>query len=186
MPTTQTQQIEEPTVRLSRRHNIKVHSDMETTFYSDLNESETMRTIETNRFRVEFLANTCKHLKLGWLLTEAEVSDNGHLTIKQSCRYGQGDVQKHGSQQVIEWINEDRRHMADIIASYMGLAATPRIFNAEVRVVHKQSSAVLGQDSLCSCIYDSYEAFCCGGGYASDMVAVVVEQAREAIHDMQL
>jgi len=76
--------------------------------------------------------------------------------------------------------------MADIIASYMGVTATPRIFNAEVRVVHKKSGAVLGQDSLCSCIYDSYEDFYRGGDYASDMVAVAVEQARDAIHDMQL
>jgi len=186
MPTTQTQKIEEPTVRLSRRHNIKVHGDMETAFYSDLNQSEVMRTIETDRFRVEFVANTCKQLELDWLLTEAKVSNSGHLTIKRSCRYTQGDVRKHGSEQVIEWINMDRKHMANLIASYMGLAATPRIFNAEVRVVHKESGAVLGQDSLCSCIYDSYEAFYRGGGYASDMVAVAVGQARDAIHDMQL
>jgi len=58
MPTTQTQKIEEPIVRLYRRHNIKVHGDMETAFYSDLNQSEIMRTIETDRFRIEFVAHT--------------------------------------------------------------------------------------------------------------------------------
>jgi len=179
-----TAEIQSPLVCIARDHNIRIDNDMETAYYNHLDESEVMREIETDRFIVRFTAKTERHLDLSWLLTKAFIRDGGGLVIRESQRYGQREVDEYGEEQVIEWINEDRREMAEIIRSYVGLSDDAQIFVAVVEVIHKASGAVLGSDRLGGCIYNSYEEFCQGGGYASDLVHHAVKQAREAIADL--
>jgi len=183
-----TLEIERPTVQSTHRtDSITIHNEMNTTFINSAGKAETMRTIETERFRVEFIACTPYELRLDWLHTKAFIRDGGGLVIRESQRYGQREVDEYGEEQVIEWINEDRREMAKIIREYIG-AGSPNteVFNAKIRVVHKTSDAVLGCDTLHQCIYNSYEEFCRGGGYASDMVGEAIKQARAAIADLSL
>jgi len=182
MPTTL--ELETPTVEIARGHSLRIDGDTEPRFYNDLEQSAVIRTIETDCFEVRFIAETPRDLDLSCLITKAHV-DQGTLFIDESSRYSKATVEKHGADQVIEWINEDRRHMAEVIRSYTGLSDEVAVFDARVQVVHKDSEAVLGEDTLGGCIYDSFEDFCQGGGYASDMVAVAIEQARNTIHDMQ-
>lgn len=182
-----TLEIERPTVRLSRMDALTIDNNVNTTFINSAGREEVMRTIETERFRVEFIASTPYELRLDWLHTKAFIRDGGGLVIRESSRYGPREIREYGEAKVIEWINEDRREMAKIIREYIG-AGSPNteVFDAEVRVVHKASGAVLGCDTLHQCIYNSYEEFCRGGGYASDMVGEAIKQARAAIADLSL
>jgi hypothetical protein len=182
-----TLEIERPTVRISRMDSLAIDNNVNTTFINSAGREEAMRTIETERFRVEFIASTPHELNLDWLHTKAFIRDGGGLCIMDSMRYGDREIEEYGEAKVIEWINEDRREMAQIIREYIG-AGSPNteVFDAEVRVVHKKSGAVLGSDSLHQCIYNSYEEFCRGGGYASDMVGEAIKQARDAIADLSL
>lgn len=179
-----TLELETPRIKVARGHSIRIDNNMETSFHSDLRGEEIMRRIETERFEVRFTAEACRYLDLSWLHTKAFIRDGGGLCIRESCRYGSAEIEEYGEGQVVEWINEDRRLMARIIRSYVGLSDEVRVFEARVDVIHKPSGAVLGTDTLGECIYDSYEEFCRGGGYASDMVGETVVQARDAIHDL--
>jgi len=176
--------IKRPLVKIAPGHNIRIDNNMETTFHKDLRGETIMRRVETGRFEVRFTAKTCAHLHLDWLHTKAFIRDGGGLVILESSRYSQPCIEDYGDEQVIEWINQDREEMAKIIRSYVGISNEVRIFDARVEVVHKASGAVLGAAALGGCIYDSYEEFCRGGGYASDLVAEAVSEARDAIHDL--
>jgi len=178
--------LKRPLINVARGHNIRIDNKLNTTFTSNLREETIMRRIETERFEIRFTAETCRDLDLSWLLTKAYIPQGGGLRIMDSCRYTQNTVEECGAEYVIEKINEDRERMAEIIRSYLGVSDEWRVFEARVEVIHKSSDAVLGCDTLHQCIYNSYEEFCRGGGYASDMVGEAIKQARDAIADLSL
>ena len=153
-------------------------------WYSDLEDETVMRTIETDRFRVEFVAHQERDLDLSWLHTKARVTDDGELVIEKSMRYDEGEIERFGAEKVVQWINEDHKEMHDIVSAYLGLSDRPRVFRAEVRVVHKRSGAVLGNDFLSNCIYETYDDFARTPGYAYDLVQTAVYEARESIADL--
>ena len=153
-------------------------------WYSDLEDETVMRVITTDRFRVEFVAHQERDLDLSWLHTKAHVTDDGELVIEESMRYDEGEIERFGADKVIQWINEDHKEMHDIARAYVGLSDRPRVFVAEVRVVHKRSGAVLGNDFLGNCIYDTYDDFTRKPGYAYDLVRAAVREARESIADL--
>lgn len=175
--------LREPTVKIDRDWTVRINGDTNARFRNELTERDVMRTIETDRFTVRFLAETCSDLDLSWLVTKARV-EGGRLVIEESSRYTSKTVDKYGSEKVIQWINGDREHMAEVIRSYVGLSDEVAVFDARIQVVHNESGAVLGERTLGQCIYDSYEDFCQGGGYASDLVSEAISEARDALHDL--
>jgi hypothetical protein len=176
----------EPTVAYNRSESRAVFGNSApAAWWNDHVETWTIHRREIGRFRVELIAKTPRELDLSWLVTSAH-RDGDRLRIVDSCRYTNADVQEYGADTVTRWINEDRRHMAEIVRSYLGMQETPRVFVASARVVLMNHDIELGQSSrLYGCIYDSWADFVGyeegrtpWNGYAGDLVAEAMADAR--------
>jgi hypothetical protein len=181
------EKLETFSVQTGRSAFFRVNDDASYTLESRLDREEVMRSISVGDFTVNFIARATSYLELGWLYTRAEVFGSGDdlgVRIYDSARYSQGDVEKYGPRQVIRWINEDRRELAKIGASFAGVRSVPKIFDAIVEVRREQLGAI-GSDRLHGCIYDSYETFCRGGGYASDLASSAIAEAREKLSSIK-
>jgi len=185
-----TDRLEQFRIRTGRGQNDNVEVS-DTAMYQlsrSFQDEQIYRTIKTDRFTVEFAAQDTLSLHLDWLYTKARLTntENGPiLQIIESGRYGQKDIEQHGHEQVIQWVNEDRRELAEIMEAYCSYRSSPVIFNPVVSIFHHQIGLV-GQAQMHECIYDSYEEFFNDrSGYVYDLFRKALSNARSHIAEIR-
>jgi hypothetical protein len=173
--------LEEFKIQVGRSQTVTVADGADYKLYSNADQKEVMRQIQTEKFTVRWIARTCRQLHLDWLYTKARVSGSEEdltVIIDESCRYFTSDAQEHGPRQVIRWINEDRRKLGKIMEAYCYHRSDTQVFDAECRII-RDKLGVVGQATLGECIYDSYEDFM--GCYGQDLLRQAAGNARETV-----
>lgn len=183
-----TDRLEEFKIQVGRSDFVEISNDVARShgfeFHSSYDDEEVVRTIETDKFQVNFIASHPRYLELNWLYTEAHFDLNGNLVIDSSARYNQSLVDEKGQDTIVRYINEDRRELGRIAESYCSFRRSPKVFNARVEVV-RDKLGVVGRDTLAQCIYDSYEDLFFWDGYGEDLLRTAISKARDTVHDLK-
>lgn len=182
-----TDRLEEFKIQVGRSDFVEIANDVARRqgfeFHSSYDDEELVRSIRTDKFRVDFIASHPRYLELNWLYTTAYLS-NGRLKIESSARYNEDLVEEKGQETIIRYINEDRRELGRIAESYCSFRRSPKVFDARVEV-HRDKLGVVGHDTLGQCIYDSYEELFFSDGYGEDLLRGAIQESRETIADVK-